>query len=202
MIRKFTLAALILGVTSSAYAVNPGFYLGGQLGQSKLGTSAQTLQANSTSPTEQVSPTSTGPGMRLSMGYSFNPYFSFEGGYTYYSPARFNGNTASGKAHVQALDALGKLGWPIAKSGVSIFGKAGAALVSTSESGVIISNRMHGYYGLPTYGAGVSYDLTQHWVADLSYMTIPKAHSFTGASLMSLGISYHFVDEYCGQFLC
>jgi opacity protein-like surface antigen len=52
------------------------------------------------------------------------------------------------------------------------------------------------------YGVGVSYDVTQNWVVDFAYTTFTGGSGIQGADLMALGVSYHFVDLMCGQFLC
>jgi hypothetical protein len=54
----------------------------------------------------------------------------------------------------------------------------------------------------PLIGIGVSYDLSQNWVADFSGTRVTKGSGILSADFFSLGISYHVVDEYCGQFLC
>lgn len=54
----------------------------------------------------------------------------------------------------------------------------------------------------PTYGLGVDYLLSQNWLADLSWTRLQVGNTVSSIDLYALGISYHFVDKYCGQFLC
>lgn len=54
----------------------------------------------------------------------------------------------------------------------------------------------------PTITIGASYDVSQNWVADISLNTIMVGDSVKNVSFLALGLSYHFVDKYCGQFLC
>ncbi len=54
----------------------------------------------------------------------------------------------------------------------------------------------------PTFAVGASYDLDQSWQLDASWTRYFAGGSLKGMDLYALGLSYHFVDVYCGQFLC
>lgn len=54
----------------------------------------------------------------------------------------------------------------------------------------------------PIFTVGISYDFTQSGVLDLSYTRLITGGAPKNMDFIALGISYHFVDIYCGQFLC
>lgn len=54
----------------------------------------------------------------------------------------------------------------------------------------------------PTFSLGVSYDLTSAWQADVSWTRLFTGGTLKTMDLFAFGLSYHFVDTYCGQFLC
>src|SRR3990167_4272809 len=195
MFKRLAVFFLICFV-SRAYAVASGAYVGGQVGSTNLHNSI----------IQNDSPSNTGFGFRFFMGGQYNQYFAVEGGYTYYAPSKYNSLTTSNgnsaQIQTQALDLAGKGIYPIWE-GLGIYGKAGIAAARWSPSGVLnIGERAIKIR--PTAAIGASYDLTQTWVGDISWSRIFKAGGSTiqNADLISLGLSYHFVNVYCGQFLC
>ncbi len=54
----------------------------------------------------------------------------------------------------------------------------------------------------PVYSVGASYDIDQSWVIDASLNGISVGNSIGNLVFYAIGISYHFTDKYCGQFLC
>ncbi len=54
----------------------------------------------------------------------------------------------------------------------------------------------------PAFSFGVTYDFTQNWQMDASWNQYFVGGPISTTSLFALGLSYHFVDVYCGQFLC
>ncbi len=208
------LSALIItsGFFTAAHAIGPGFYLGAQAGMTNLHNTAQTVQTGVVSPaTQSVTPNNTGIGERFYLGVGINKYAAAELGYTHYAPSTYKTspstivNTAAIREN--GIDLVGKAMYPMQK--FAVFGKLGAIMMSKSYSGSLqpisptaprlaATNNFH-----PLVGLGVSYELTQHWVTDLSWTRALKGgNGFKNADFIALGISYHFVDEYCGQFLC
>lgn len=127
-------------------------------------------------------------------------------------------------ARVRAVDLMGKLDYSFL--GVGVLAKAGiAALYTTTPGGLNITN-WHTITTLnraknttstrvvnvgsntyrtklsPVFAIGVSYDLTQSWVTELTLTQYMVGSTFGNMSLFALGLSYHFVDRFCGQFLC
>jgi hypothetical protein len=54
----------------------------------------------------------------------------------------------------------------------------------------------------PIVGVGVSMDLSQRWVASLSYTRITAGSVVKNSDFVAFSIAYHITDLMCGQFLC
>lgn len=54
----------------------------------------------------------------------------------------------------------------------------------------------------PIFTIGASYDLSQSAVVDISYTRLITGGPANGIDFIAVGISYHIVDVFCGQFLC
>lgn len=54
----------------------------------------------------------------------------------------------------------------------------------------------------PAFAIGASYDLNQSWQMDISWTRYFVGSQINNMNLYALGLSYHFVDVYCGSFLC
>jgi opacity protein-like surface antigen len=228
IIKLMSVGFLMLGAGTTVYAAASGFYIGGQAGKSYAQNKKQTVQVGDPDDleplgTETLSPDNTGVGERIFVGFNLNEYFALEGGFTHYAPSVYTvpaepeltiGNPVGKPAIAQnGFDFVGKGILPIWTSGFNVFGKAGVAFIRQSKAGTftttynedqdaLVQTSGTTTYVRPTAGIGVGYDLTQNWVIDLT-----EAHVFGGGGLQSLdlisiGISYHFVDKYCGQFLC
>lgn len=197
---------------SPAHAIEAGPYIGGQVGQTNIHNLPRDVQTGTTPATVRTTPSNTGFGGRVFGGYQFNRYGAVEGGYTYYSPSTYKPNVTTNCGDPQiresAFDVVGKGILPIGSFGA--FAKAGIAVVRQSASGTLTTTTITncGSEGgtttsaKATAGVGVSYDINQNLVADLSFTRVFGGGKIQPADLIALGISYHFVDKYCGQFLC
>lgn len=203
-------------IATFAYATGTGFYVGTDLGQTNTHNVLRPVQTNQVPPTTvNIKPSNTGFGGRVFMGYSINQFVAIESGFTHYAPSTYNipsnisASCGSPTIRENGVDVVGKGSYPIAN--MALFGKAGVAVVRTSLAGSMSpleslnscgnSNGSTNYVR-PTAALGFSYDLTPNWVADVTYSRVFKSGNFQNADLIGLGISYHFVDKYCGQFLC
>jgi opacity protein-like surface antigen len=54
----------------------------------------------------------------------------------------------------------------------------------------------------PTFSVGITYDINPNWQTDFSWTRILVGDAVKNVNYLALGLSYHFVDLYCGQFLC
>ncbi|TAK76965.1 MAG: hypothetical protein EPO11_03370 [Gammaproteobacteria bacterium] len=162
---------------------------------------------------------------RVFMGYKVNPYAAIEMGGSYYSTIRYEtktGDNTCGTPSISlgSVDLVGKgsipLGW------FEVYGKAGVAGVYQHTSGALdsssdititysdgttatvnsCSKSSSTTQARGTASLGISYDLSQNVVADISYNRLFTSGDTGAITTYALGISYHFVDKYCGQFLC
>jgi len=225
-IKKITLwvvsAVLLSSISLSTFAADPGFYMGIQLGAGDLHNSEALINTgqkqNPLSPIGCTSsnlanchivattPTNVGVAERIYMGSNINRYFGFEIGAANYTPSEYSPNVEgySHQPHIweYSADILGKVMLPLGRFG--IFGKGGIAFVYKSASSAILENddSNSSFFFVPAYGAGISFSLSPRWEVDLSAMRIQGTDDLENIDFYALGISYHLVDEYCGQFLC
>lgn len=240
--KKRILQGLLLAAVSGcmcvdAQAVAEGLYLGLMMGPATNGASDRPVQIlplpTASSPTANTSPASAKSsqfGSRLYIGYKFNPYAGFEGGFVYFSGIDYiiRNSTATPSAgttaRVRAIDLVGKLDYSYNNTW-GVFAKAGVALAYTTTpgglnitnyrvkpaptksnpAGVKIFNNGSNTYNsklAPTFALGVSYDIDPSWQMDLSWTRYLVGGATGNMNLFALGLSYHFVDRYCGQFLC
>lgn len=205
-IKYVTAAMLTLGTVATAQAADSGMYIGMMLGQSNFHTPDTTVQIPQT---VTLSPPSPSVGTRFFLGGNFNKYFGIEGGLAYYFSNAFkasNGYSSSVRTKAGSVDLLGKAMFPFAETGFAVFGKFGLASFLSHTGGrvnsvLIPSSKTTAIR--PALGFGVSYDINQHWVADLSYTRIfIKSTYISNPDFIALGISYYILDAKCGQFLC
>lgn len=152
-------------------------------------------------------PSNNGMGFRFYWGYQFSSYLGFEGGYAYYSPSTYkipNGN--SPQLRLQTIDFLGKGILPLF-AGMNAFVKGGIAMVFYKQGGLLApsSTGASGSSGMtarPEVGGGISYNFTPNWSVDATMTRITKGGVIPNSDMYTLGLTYHAVDLYCGQFLC
>lgn len=138
---------------------------------------------------------------RLYAGYAFNRYLALETGFTKYSDV--NGSTyiyfvgqVSGTIKTYTADIAGKLTLPL-QNGFSIYGKLGGAYVNEEATATISSfgsDSTTEHKIFPEAGVGVSYDINQNLVADISWTHIQKVGSNDLGNLDfgAVGLTYHF----------
>lgn len=211
---KHTALAMCLGggLMTQAYASGPGLYLGLMGGPASNNGSNQTAQVLDSASTISVKPQSSQFAGRIFTGYQFNQYVAWELGYTVFSTVNYKnyGVTTMSRpqARVRSLDILGKGIIPIV-SGFDIFAKLGMNLASQSSSAALNptgttergSSKSETNFR-PVFGIGGSAELNQNWIADLSWSRVLVGGPVKSFNFLAVGISYHFVDKYCGQFLC
>lgn len=214
IIKKLTIAVLFSSV-STAYATGQGAYFGLMLGQSNLNGQNQTFTVPTTfvpSGVVTLKPEGTGIGSRFFAGYNMNEYAALEAGFTFYSSMSYKttGATNTLKTRAASFEFLGKGMIPFSDTGFGAFAKLGGAYFATKTTGKVensvvslsIPSQSSSVFR-PVVAIGVSYDMTQNWVADLSYTSIRYSNSqIKNPSFLALGISYHLLDAKCGQFLC
>lgn len=209
--RHLILTSLILFSSTNVCAVAPGFYMGIMGGPSTNTGSTVDAQVQGLPITTPATPRSQQFGTRLFMGNMINSYVGVEGGLSLYSKIKYDtkgvptcGGTTS---RVRDFDVVVKGAYPIYM--FDIFGKAGVALAYQTNSGALNPNfgkscgdSTNETKFRPTVSIGASYDFNQNWVADLSWNRTMVGGIVKNIDLFAIGIAYHFVDVYCGQFLC
>lgn len=169
------LAALTLG--TAANAATNGFYVGGQLGYGDSHYSSQ----------DGANIDKTGMAGRVSLGYQFSPNFASEFGYTKFSNIKVKADDGRTSFKQYAYDLTGKGMLPFG-NGFNAYGVLGASWMKLDGAGASQSRV------LPTFGVGLSYDITPQLPVDVSWRRIQKTGGtdLRSADFYSVGVSYHF----------
>lgn len=202
--------ALTVGFVGPTYAVGNGFYLGIMSGPASNGGSTMQVQ--------------TGPGTtttgkankkqwasRVFMGNRIGRFGGIEGGLDYFTGIKYETNVPTchgAQSRIRGFDLLGTLNVPMGNT-FEVFGKGGVALLYQNNSGDLnpdlskpCGKSKHATKFRPMFAVGASVALTPSWIADVSFNSMLVGKPIKNASFVALGIAYHFVDRYCGQFLC
>jgi hypothetical protein len=214
MLKRLAFAMMTSGFMLNAYAIGAGAYLGIMTGPATNTGSDTQAQVQGSSATVTASPRSNQWGTRAFLGYNFNEYAAIESGFTYFSSIHYstkgNAQTCSGlSSRVRDIDLVGKGMIPIMDS-FDVYGKGGVAATYYTTSGAFnqpppgstCGKNVYETKFRPTISLGGSYYLSQSWVADLSWTRVMVGSIIKNVDFYALGISYHFVNRYCGQFLC
>lgn len=155
-----------------------------------------------------ANPRSQQIGARVFLGNQINSIVSFESGSTLFNNIDYKAKTnllhnPSATAHVKAFDIVIKGAIPF-RDIADVYAKAGIAITYLTLSGGLTQSGRGTYKTnfRPTFSLGATYDFNQNWVGDLSYTYIQVGNQIKSVNFIALGFSYHFVNIYCGQFLC
>ena len=213
----------------NTFAVGPGFYMGLMLGPAT--NDGNTVQAQIMQPgapllpppalTVSATPKSQQFGTRVFIGNQINSYVAFELGLDYFTGISYDAKNippgfdtcSSLQARVRGFDGVVKGIFPFGNS-FDVYVKAGPALIYETTSGALNGATMTST-GLITCGKsthttkvrltgsiGASYAWNQNWVTDISWNRYMVGGIVNNVDYYAIGLSYHFVDKYCGQFLC
>lgn len=166
--------------------------------------------------------TSEGGAGRIFAGFKFDPYWSLEFGWSHFPSlpvhAEASGidqsvgrpyevDSSLGSIKIDAFDLLVKLSWPMSWY-FNVYLKGGGAYIEARSSEQVNLVRDGGVYATPNtsnvqqryypaFGLGMSYDITGHFVADLSYLRIQKVKSndIGSTNMISFGFSWYFGPE-------
>jgi hypothetical protein len=229
---KYAVLVLISIAAWNVHAMGNGFYLGTMFGPATNKAPPLPLQTptpvsgicpNGTNPpcTVEGNPRHNQYAVRIFMGNQFSPYAAIEGGVTFISSTNYKaGNTITSGGtdqRIRDLDVVFKgilspETWP-----VSVYGKAGIAVTYLTVGGALnptfkpatpqrkaIVSGANTYKNKisPTFSLGASYDINQSWQTDVSFNAVLVGDKVNRVSFIALGLTYHFTDKYCGQFLC
>ena len=189
-----------------------GFYVGLMTGPAtNTGGTVQAQMANSTN-TTPVTPNTNQFGTRIFLGNKLSRYAGLEAGMAFFSTIHYDDNgvdtCSSLSSRVRDIDVVARGSFPL--KSIELVAKAGAAAVYTTTPGPFYSPPAGKTCGQskneikfrPTMSIGLSYDLSPSWVLDTSWTRILVGGTISNVNFYGFGISYHFVDRYCGQFLC
>lgn len=183
--------ASLTALASTANASMPGFYAGGQLGYGNTNYSKGDANATSIDKSRLAG--------RLFGGYQFNPSFAAELGYTKFSDTKFkNINNIPGSKFTlkqQAIDLVGKGILPLDNK-FSAYGVLGGAYLMADGKASVDGESAKGDENklFPTFGVGLSYDITPNVPVDISWRRIQKTGGtdLKSADFYSVGIAYNF----------
>lgn len=196
---------IFIATTIDTYATSPGFYLGAMAGLARNSGKEQLARLDG-EPTI-VEPKDRMGAFRLYMGYRFNWWAGWEFGGTIYTPVEYESSFDSDtsiKTGLATID-LVAVGYVSIAELFDIFGKIGPAVVyerASSNITKLADDKSHRIGITPTFSLGVGYNLTPNWLLDLTWTRLVNTKYLGKVDTVSLGISYHFVNRYCGQFLC
>lgn len=199
-------------IATQSYAVGAGPYLGLAFGPAMNNASNQLAQVQGAPFTVVAKPRHQQFGSRFFLGYQAYPFVGFEMGVTFISGIHFNtGNVATCNGpvdRVRWIDATGKVAAPF-YDWFDVYAKAGVAYVYETTSGSLnpalaqpCGKTFRKSKFAPTFSIGASYNITQAWVTDVSWNRTNTGGVSKSINFYSIGLAYHFVDRYCGQFLC
>lgn len=212
-VKYSTIGLILLGYSYSIHAADEGGYVGIMAGLARnSGTAVSANLANTDTGLQQtvnVTPNKKMGAFRAYFGYLFNPWLGAEMGGTYYTVVNFNQsqintNTTS-KSGIATVDFL-VVGAFTFRELIEVFGKAGAAVIyqGTSISIRPTSQNQSKYetYVKPTFSFGLGYYFNPSVKVDVTMTRLNGTHYLKNVNTLFLGVSYHFVNRYCGQFLC
>jgi hypothetical protein len=217
ILKRLAFTAILSAVVSSVYAVAPGFYMGFSTGPSTNSGGKEIVQTFGNNHTT-ATPRSSQWGTSFFMGNKINKWVAVEFGGEWFSKIRYSnlGNVETCTdpfVRVRDVHFMGKGSFSV--SSVEVFGKAGLSYIYTTSSGAFngplntpgqppnqCGRNSNNSYFKPIFAIGASYDLNQSWVADATLTKILVGGQAKSINFYGLGFSYHFVDRYCGQFLC
>lgn len=213
-IKQLALTIAAMTMIGNAYAVDPGFYLGLMTGPATNSAGTQQVQTlTPPPPTVLANPKSSQFGSSVYMGYKFNPYAGFEMGLMYFTSIKFqpanNVQTCSGSTvRVRNIDVLGKVELPF-KNWFDLFAKGGVGYTYVTKAGALNTDlsepcgkSSYETKVRPIIAIGADYNVNQNFVIDASWTRIMVGSIVGNVDFFAVGFSYHFVNEYCGQFLC
>lgn len=216
IIKRLALATLLSCFSTHAFAVAAGFYYGLETGPATNDAGPQNVTVPIVpAPPPGILPIDTQAranarsnqwGTRLFIGNKINDYFGMELGLSLFSNIIYKPVTASSSptssVRVKTFD-VGLYGsFPF--KNIEIFIKPSAAYVYLTTSGGMNSSGKSTYRTSvrPMFQIGGSYTFNQKWVGQVTLERILVGSFVNSVTFFAVGFSYHFVDIFCGQFLC
>jgi len=194
---------------------DPGLYIGGQLGLAGTNEGDDVENYFKTLSNHKIR--RGGLGGKLFLGYSFNRYFSLEGGGTIYPDNKYEGwfsgmfrNISEDfKSKLYTLDLMAKGTLPFGYSGWNGYLKLGLALVKSKFSyslgdrqrRVTFLHKDNSFTPKVGYAVGIGYQFNEHFGLDVSISGVyssdkvkleDEGKKVPGAVMWGLGFTYKF----------
>ncbi|HEX8886843.1 MAG TPA: outer membrane beta-barrel protein [Noviherbaspirillum sp.] len=195
---KSIISALILALPALAAtsalaadaAVNPSFYVGGNLGTSNFKSDCN----------PGVSCSNPSVNFKLLTGYQFSPNFAVEGSYANFGSIKEESKFETAKARLHSFTLAG-LGIIPLSNEAQVFGKLGVHFsrgkldINSRDGSESMSDSYH-KTGL-LLGAGLQYDFTRNFAGRFEYERLnfganPLSADRTNLNVFSLGLLYKF----------
>ncbi len=171
--KKISIAVLLASaaVSSAAFAADQGFYIGANVGQAKLSTTAQINPA-----------TTSTTAFSVLGGYQINKYFAVEGQYINLGDFK-EGNGTSHTVTGYGATAVGILPFNDQWSAYGKLGYANTTLGNSNTGGAGGTSR-----NAVTYGAGAQYNVNQQLGVRLGYDNYGVAAGTAGTNTTTIGV--------------
>lgn len=178
---------MIILITQSSFAAPAGFYTGIEAGRAYTHYRPTDVSGVTTAQIDNI-----GFGGRIYAGYQWDANWAAEIGYTYYPLTHFNNINQTGfngRINETASDLMGKFIIPFSCK-LNGYGKLGFAHINAGKEANLPGGNKSEF--CPTYGLGLSYDITTNVPIDISWRRVQQIGSIADADLLAIGISYHF----------
>jgi OmpA-OmpF porin, OOP family len=210
-LRKSMFLGLLIfaaGIGSIVRAQDAGFYVGGNIGQSRATIDSDSITSNLQSQGSTVNSYSDDErdtGFKLFGGYQFSEYFALEGGYFNLGKFDFKAATTppgtyDGEIKIDGLNVDAVLMFPVTEQ-ISLFGRAGATDISAKDSfnstGSVSVNDSSPSDSDANYkfGVGLQYAITRSFSfrAEAERYRVDDGVGDSGdVELFSFGLVYYF----------
>ena len=196
---KKYLGTLLLLTSGTAMAAQDGWHALFQLGYADSDYSRTKLGVNPLGGafSARVGDKNDGLGGRLGFMYQFNEFIAMEAGYTRYADVQltniFGIPGFNGTLEPSAVDLTLRTMLPIRPQfkAFSKYGLAYASLNSKTSNNLGYNAKVNEDAIRPAYGLGVSYDLSENFSAELTWMRVQQQKGkIQNQTLTSLGVSY------------
>lgn len=172
MLKRILFLSTACLITHHSFAMNTGYYVGLQLGHSRVSMDNTTQVVNGSTVTYQRQDT-TGPAGRLQYGYMSTPLFGIEMNFTKYATAKSNvtvDNVAAPDASLNAYNLNFLLRFDMHFfAGLDAYVKPGIAWIRADykESSTQFKFRGDSYFLRPEIALGLSYTFSDSWTGEI-----------------------------------
>jgi OmpA-OmpF porin, OOP family len=193
---KIIQAGMFVGLLLVAAVVfaqlRPGFYLGGEAGETNSHYNAYQVGLHSSDTRTQ------GFTGRVFGGYQFNPFIAVETGFLLVRPTRFlhmNGTSSRGKVNERSVDLLARATLPIRKV-FAIYVRYGVSLLDAKGDSHLRGMSTNYYQNKsqrhfrPLYGFGAIYHISRRFDFQGGWFRIHRHRAIPPVDFFSIGVNF------------